>query len=74
MVAYMEGHGEAPIRPQPEFFSFMGSDSGYLSLGAQPNIRRLDDLKGKTLSVDARTRGFTGRASERSKIRVEQTT
>src|SRR5512141_1120646 len=32
IVAYVEGQGEAPIGAQPEFFAFMGSDSGFLSL------------------------------------------
>src|SRR3954447_14708712 len=31
IVAYVEGQGEAPIGPQPEFFAFMGSDSGFLN-------------------------------------------
>src|SRR5215831_18027371 len=30
IVAYVEGQGEAPIGPQPEFFAFMGSDTGFL--------------------------------------------
>jgi hypothetical protein len=55
---YVEGQGEAQIGPQPEFFAFMGSDSGFLSLVAQPGIKRWRDVKGKTLSVDARTTGY----------------
>jgi len=58
IVAYVEGQGEAPIGPQPEFFAFMGSDSGFLSLVVAPDIKSFDDLKGKTLSVDARTTGY----------------
>lgn len=58
IVAYVEGQGEAPIGPQPEFFAFMGSDSGFLSLVVAPDIRSFSDLKGKTLSVDARTTGY----------------
>ena len=58
IVAYVEGQGEAPIGPQPEFFAFMGSDSGFLSLVVTPDIRSFSDLKGKTLSVDARTTGY----------------
>ena len=58
IVAYVEGQGEAPIGPQPEFFAFMGSDSGFLSLVTEPGITRIADLKGKTLSVDARTTGY----------------
>ena len=58
IVAYVEGQGEAPIGPQPEFFAFMGSDSGFLSLVVRPDIKSFSDLKGKTLSVDARTTGY----------------
>jgi ABC-type nitrate/sulfonate/bicarbonate transport system substrate-binding protein len=58
IVAYIEGQGEAPIGPQPEFLAFMGSDSGFLSLVAQREIERWRDLKGKKLSVDARTTGY----------------
>src|SRR5271163_4312000 len=58
IVAYVEGRGEAPIGPQPDFFAFMGSDNGFLSLVAHPEIKRIDDLRGKTLSVDARTTGY----------------
>jgi ABC-type nitrate/sulfonate/bicarbonate transport system substrate-binding protein len=58
IVAYVEGQGEAAIGPQPEFFAFMGSDSGFLSLVVAPDIKSFGDLKGKTLSVDARTTGY----------------
>lgn len=58
IVAYVEGQGEAPIGPQPEFFAFMGSDSGFLNLVVAPDIHTFSDLRGKTLSVDARTTGY----------------
>lgn len=58
IVAYSEGQGEAPIGPQPEFVAFMGSDSGFLSLVTRPEIKKFGDLRGKTLSVDARTTGY----------------
>ena len=58
IVAYVEGQGEAPIGPQPEFFAFLGSDNGFLNLVAAPDIRTFADLRGKTLSVDARTTGY----------------
>ena len=38
IVAYVEGQGEAPIGPQPQFFAFMGSDDSFLSLVAKPDI------------------------------------
>ena len=58
IVAYVEGQGEAAIGPQPEFFAFMGSDSGFLNLVVAPDIKSFSDLKGKTLSVDARKTGY----------------
>ena len=58
IVAYVEGQGEAPIGPQPEFFAFMGSDNGFLSLVTAPDVKTIAGLKGKTLSVDARTTGY----------------
>ena len=58
IVAYVEGQGQAPIGPQPQFFAFMASDSGFLSLVAAPGIQSFSDLRGKTLSVDARSTGY----------------
>lgn len=58
IVAYVEGQGEAPIGAQPDFFAFMGSDSGFLSLVVRPSIKQVSDLAGRTLSVDAMTTGY----------------
>jgi len=58
IVAYVEGQGEAPIGPQPDFFAFMGSDSGFLSLVATPDVAEIGDLAHRVLSVDARTTGY----------------
>jgi ABC-type nitrate/sulfonate/bicarbonate transport system substrate-binding protein len=58
IVAYVEGQGEAPIGPQGDFMAVMGSDSGFLSLVAAPSIAKIDDLAGKTVSVDAMTTGY----------------
>ena len=58
IVAYVEGQGEAPIGPQSEFFTFMGSDTGFLSLVTAPDVKAVTDLKGRTLSVDALTTGY----------------
>ncbi len=58
IVAYVEGQGEAPIGPQPDFMAVMGSDSGFLSLVTSPAIKNISDLAGKTLSVDALTTGY----------------
>jgi ABC-type nitrate/sulfonate/bicarbonate transport system substrate-binding protein len=58
VVAYMEGQGEAPVSSQPDLFVFMGGDNGLLSLAVVPEIKTYQDLKGKTLSVDAMTTGY----------------
>ncbi|MGA8899841.1 ABC transporter substrate-binding protein [Bradyrhizobium sp.] len=58
IVAYVEGQGEAPIGPQGDFVAVMGSDSGFLSLVATPSITKIEDLAGKTVSVDAMTTGY----------------
>lgn len=58
IVAYVEGQGQAPIGPQPEFVSVMGVDTGFLSLVTTPGITSIADLRGKTLSVDAMTTGY----------------
>ena len=58
IVAYVEGQGEAPIGPQPEFFAFVGSDTGFLSLVAGGGIGSIGELRGRTLSVDAMTTGY----------------
>jgi ABC-type nitrate/sulfonate/bicarbonate transport system substrate-binding protein len=58
IVAYVEGQGEAPIGPQPDFMAVMGSDSGFLSLVTAPAVKSISELAGKTLSVDAMTTGY----------------
>lgn len=58
IVAYVEGQGEAPIGPQPEFFGFLGSDSGFLNFVSAPDVATIAGLKGKTVSVDAFTTGY----------------
>ncbi|HEY1852864.1 MAG TPA: ABC transporter substrate-binding protein [Candidatus Binataceae bacterium] len=58
IVAYVEGQGQAPIGPQPDFMAFMGVDTGFLSLVAAPAIKTIADLRSKTASVDAMTTGY----------------
>jgi ABC-type nitrate/sulfonate/bicarbonate transport system substrate-binding protein len=57
LVAYREGQGEAP-KLGPDLFAFMGGDNGFLRLVTVPEVKRFDDLRGKTLSVDALTTGY----------------
>ncbi|HMA72613.1 MAG TPA: ABC transporter substrate-binding protein [Xanthobacteraceae bacterium] len=58
VIAYMEGQGEASLSIQPDLFVFMGGDNGLLSLAVVPEIKTYQDLKDKTLSVDAMTTGY----------------
>jgi ABC-type nitrate/sulfonate/bicarbonate transport system substrate-binding protein len=58
VIAYMEGQGEASVSVQPDLFIFMGGDNGLLSLAVLPEIKTYQDLRGKTLSVDAMTTGY----------------
>jgi len=58
VIAYMEGQGEAPTQVKPDLIVFMGGDNGFLSLVTVPEVRNVTDLKGRTVSVDARTTGY----------------
>jgi ABC-type nitrate/sulfonate/bicarbonate transport system substrate-binding protein len=58
VVAYQEGQGEAPLAGAPDFFLFMGGQSGAVRLVVQPDIATLAELKGKSLAVDAATTGY----------------
>jgi ABC-type nitrate/sulfonate/bicarbonate transport system substrate-binding protein len=57
LVAYREGQGEAKI-DGPDLFAFMGVDHGFLRLVTVPEVKSYADLRGKVLSVDARTTGY----------------
>jgi ABC-type nitrate/sulfonate/bicarbonate transport system substrate-binding protein len=58
VVAYREGQGEVPISG-PDLFAFMAADTRvYPALVTLPEIRRYEDLRGRTLSVDALTTGY----------------
>ena len=58
VVAYVEGQGEAPLAKAPDFFAFMGGQYGAVRLVAQPEIKSIADLRGKSLAVDAATTGY----------------
>lgn len=59
IVAYQEGQGELKFDPPSDFFAFMGSDDGFLSLVAVPEVKTVAQLKGRTISVDAMSNGFS---------------
>jgi ABC-type nitrate/sulfonate/bicarbonate transport system substrate-binding protein len=58
LIAYMEGQGEAPTTQTPDLVAVMGSDNGFLRLVSVPEVKTYADLKGKEVSVDARTTGY----------------
>jgi ABC-type nitrate/sulfonate/bicarbonate transport system substrate-binding protein len=58
VIAYQEGQGEAPTEHKPNLVAFMGADNGFLRLVTLPEIKRYADLRGKELTVDARTTGY----------------
>lgn len=58
VIAYMEGQGEATVTATPDLFAFMGGDNGFLRVVAVPEVKTYADLKGKEVSVDARTTGY----------------
>jgi len=57
-IAYDEDQGEAKTTAKPDLVAVMGSDNGFLHLVSVPEIADIKDLRGKTLSVDARTTGY----------------
>ena len=58
VVAYQEGQGETALDQEPDFFAFMGGDTGFLNVMAQGEVHGFTDLRGKEVSVDAMTTGF----------------
>lgn len=58
VVAYQEGQGEAQIDREPDLFVFMGADNAFLRLVVRGDINSYEELRGKTLSVDAMTTGY----------------
>ena len=58
VIAYMEGQGEAKVSVKPNIFAFMGGDNGFLRLVTVPTVKSFADLRGKELTVDARTTGY----------------
>lgn len=57
-IAYDEGQGEAPTTRKADLVAVMGSDNGFLHVVSVPEVRSLQELRGKNLSVDALTTGY----------------
>ncbi len=59
VVAYQESQGEVALSTTPDFFAFMGFTRGTVRLIVGPDIKGYDDLRGKSLGVDALTTGYS---------------
>ncbi len=59
VVGYQEGQGEVELPQKPDFFAFMSVMHGSVYLVANPDIRTIADLKGKSLGVDAVATGYS---------------
>jgi ABC-type nitrate/sulfonate/bicarbonate transport system substrate-binding protein len=59
VVAYREGQGEVKLPTTPDVFAFMGVSRGTVRLVVNPEIKGYDDLRGKTLAVDAVATGYS---------------
>jgi ABC-type nitrate/sulfonate/bicarbonate transport system substrate-binding protein len=59
VVAYQEGQGEVQLSATPDFFAFMGFSRGTVRLVVSPDVKSYDDLRGKTLGVDAVATGYS---------------
>ena len=57
LIAYREGEGEDP-KVGPDLVAVMGADQGFLNLVSVPEITTIAQLRGKTVSVDARSTGY----------------
>jgi ABC-type nitrate/sulfonate/bicarbonate transport system substrate-binding protein len=59
VIAYEEGQSDAKfVGDKPQLTALFGVDDGLLTLAAAPAVKKVADLKGKTLSVDAMTTGY----------------
>jgi len=58
VIAYDEGQGEASISVSPSLVVVMGGDNGFLRLVTVPDVTTYAALRGKALTVDARTTGY----------------
>ena len=58
VVAYQEGAGEVELDREPDLFMIMGATQIEVSFVVRPEIESYDDVKGKTLALDALATGF----------------
>jgi ABC-type nitrate/sulfonate/bicarbonate transport system substrate-binding protein len=58
VVAYREGQGAAKLPSQPDFRAVMGCTQIELCLVVAPHIKSVEDLRGRSLALDAVSTGF----------------
>nr|MBT6742312.1 ABC transporter substrate-binding protein [Rhodospirillales bacterium] len=58
VVAYQEDAGVYKPESTPDLFAFMGASQVQLALVTAPDLKTFDDLKGKSLALDALSTGF----------------
>jgi ABC-type nitrate/sulfonate/bicarbonate transport system substrate-binding protein len=58
VVAYTEGQGAVALPETPDFFAFIGATQIELAVVAQPDLKSVKDLEGKSLALDAPGTGF----------------
>ncbi len=58
VVAYDAGQGAKEVQQPTDLFAFMGGEQLALKFIASPDIKKIEDMKGKTLAVDASNTGF----------------
>jgi len=58
VVAYREGQGAAKLPSLPDFRAVMGCTQIELSLVVAPDIKSVEDLRGRSLALDAVSTGF----------------
>ena len=58
IVAYQEGQGAVKLDRIPDLFAFMGATQVELAFIVAPEIKSYQDLRGRTLALDALSTGF----------------
>ena len=58
VVAYQEGAGEVELDRKPDLFMIMGATQIEVSFVVAPEIETYEDVKGKSLALDALATGF----------------
>src|SRR5579862_8232583 len=58
VLAYDAGQTTTQLAAPADLIAFLGGEGGSLHLITAPEVKKVEDLKGKTLAVDAKTTGY----------------